>query len=61
MAAGREGNGGTPSLLEPRDLGTTEKATVRLVLLDVVALFAIGTVAWLLVSAFRRGRGKKSR
>jgi ubiquinone biosynthesis protein len=30
-----------------------------LVLFDIVALLAIGTVAWLLISSFRRGRGKK--
>jgi ubiquinone biosynthesis protein len=32
-----------------------------LVLFDVVAILAIGAVAWLLFSAFRRGRGKKGR
>jgi len=32
-----------------------------IVLFDVVALVAIGTVAWLLISSFRRGRGGKRR
>jgi len=32
-----------------------------LLLFDVVALLAIGTVAWLLISSFRRGKGKKRR
>ena len=32
-----------------------------LLLFDVVALLAIGTVAWLLISSFRRGRGRKRR
>ncbi len=32
-----------------------------LLLFDVVALLAIGTVAWLLISTFRRARGKRRR
>jgi hypothetical protein len=32
-----------------------------IVLFDVVALVAIVTVAWLLISSFRRGRGGKRR
>jgi len=32
-----------------------------LVLFDIVALLAIGTVAWLLISSFRRGRGGQGR
>lgn len=41
-------------------LSNSERISEEVLLLfDVVALLAIGTVAWLLISSFRRGRGKK--
>ena len=43
-------------------LSRSERLSEELLLLfDVVALLAIGTVAWLLISAFRRARGKRPR
>jgi hypothetical protein len=43
-------------------LASSERISDEVLLLfDIVALLAIGTVAWLLLSSFRRGRGKKGR
>ena len=41
-------------------LANSERISEEVLLVfDVVAVLAIATVAWLLISAFRKGRGKK--